>query len=279
MKPANGCIGTPWPGPRRSNASPGCIGVPLNRSCPFWRRRVPSASTARSLKKFYAEYLMRDATPAAAEAVRSFLMLRLGLRLGVRQKNLRQLLLRPRGSPATPERKLESRRCGELRWSDGEGGWRPSSHASPTQARLFFQTSVPASPAGPERTVPLERRLCEPGSRDPGTFFVKTVKVSSRNAAYNQNTLLRCLATGNSALRDLQPVYAEGRHSRLASSWTAQCEGRLGHTYAEADRLLRTGQLRHPRYADHGRCTLRALSPAEATLAAQVLNRVWDEAA
>ncbi|GEM_PF-4157296 len=63
MKPANGCIGTPWPGPRRSNASPGCIGIPLNRSCPFWRRRVPSASTARSLKKFYAGCLRRDATP------------------------------------------------------------------------------------------------------------------------------------------------------------------------------------------------------------------------
>lgn len=41
----------------------------------------------------------------------------------------------------------------------------------------------------------LDRRLCgrhRPallnGSRDPGAFFVKTLKTSSRDAAYNQHT-------------------------------------------------------------------------------------------
>lgn len=226
---------------------------------------------------------------AAAEGVRSFLVLRLGLHLGVRQKNLRQLLLRPRVSPATSDRELGIRRCGELRWSDREGDWEVfipcvafknsgSAYFSKRPFRLLLP-DLGGLYRWIDAYVGRHRSALLNGSRDPGTFFVTTVKVSSRNAAYNQNTLLRCLATGNSALRDLQPVYAEGRHSRLASSWTAQCEGRLGHTCAEADRLLRTGQLRHPRYADHGRCTLRALSPAEAALAVQVLNRVWDEAA
>lgn len=44
-------------------------------------------------------------------------MLRLGLHLGLRQRNLRELLLCPRGRRSTPERKLEALRCGELRWT------------------------------------------------------------------------------------------------------------------------------------------------------------------
>ena len=49
----------------------------------------------------------------AAEAVRSFLMLRLGLHLGLRQKNLRQLMLCPRGQMPRPERVLEKLKRGE----------------------------------------------------------------------------------------------------------------------------------------------------------------------
>jgi len=60
---------------------------------------------------------------AAAEAVRSFLMLRLGLHLGLRQKNLRQLLVCPRGHFPTSERRLEDMKRGELRWCDKEHGW------------------------------------------------------------------------------------------------------------------------------------------------------------
>lgn len=52
---------------------------------------------------------------AAAEAIRSFLPLRLGLHLGLRQKNLRQLLLCPRGQFPTSERRLEDLKRGEIR--------------------------------------------------------------------------------------------------------------------------------------------------------------------
>ncbi|RYF31404.1 MAG: hypothetical protein EOO23_02655 [Comamonadaceae bacterium] len=43
----------------------------------------------------------------AAAAVRSFLMLRFGLHLGLRQKNLRQLLVCPSGQTLRSERQLE----------------------------------------------------------------------------------------------------------------------------------------------------------------------------
>ncbi|WP_426033358.1 hypothetical protein [Caulobacter sp. DWP3-1-3b2] len=60
---------------------------------------------------------------AAAESTRSFLMLRLGLHLGLRQKNLRELLFKPKGQPGTPERQLEVLKRGELRWSMRDEGW------------------------------------------------------------------------------------------------------------------------------------------------------------
>ena len=59
----------------------------------------------------------------AAEAVRSFLMLRFGLHLGLRQKNLRQLMVCPRGQIPRSERQLEDLKRGELRWSDRDDGW------------------------------------------------------------------------------------------------------------------------------------------------------------
>jgi hypothetical protein len=59
----------------------------------------------------------------AAEAARSFLMLRLGLHLGLRQKNLRQLLICLRDQTPRTERRLEDLKRGELRWSERENGW------------------------------------------------------------------------------------------------------------------------------------------------------------
>ncbi|HVT98252.1 MAG TPA: hypothetical protein VHE33_12160, partial [Acidobacteriaceae bacterium] len=60
---------------------------------------------------------------AAAEAVRSFLLIRFGLHTGLRQKNLRQLLICPRGKLPTSERQLADMKVGELRWSERDHGW------------------------------------------------------------------------------------------------------------------------------------------------------------
>src|SRR5690606_23232992 len=63
---------------------------------------LESDSPLSEYRKITDEILKRmpdkDRYPrSAAEAVRSFLLLRLGLHLGLRQKNLRQLRLCPRG--------------------------------------------------------------------------------------------------------------------------------------------------------------------------------------
>lgn len=134
----------------------------------------------------------------AAESVRSFLMLRLGLHLGVRQKNLRQLLFQPRGNGPTPERVLEGQRRGELRWSDRDGGWEvliPSSAFKNARSSYFSQKSFRLVLPDLARLYEFietylarHRTVLLAGAEDPRTFFVKTMKTSSRSAAYDQNT-------------------------------------------------------------------------------------------
>ena len=75
----------------------------------------------------------------------ALLMLRLGLHLGVRQKNLRQLLLCVPGYKPTPERQLEMQKRGELRWLDGEGEWEVLIPASAFKnANSFFFAKRPS---------------------------------------------------------------------------------------------------------------------------------------
>lgn len=50
-------------------------------------------------------------------------MLRFGLHLGLRQKNLRQLMVCERGKLPRSERQLADMKRGELRWSDRDKGW------------------------------------------------------------------------------------------------------------------------------------------------------------
>lgn len=134
----------------------------------------------------------------AAESVRSFLMVRLALHLGLRQKNLRELLYSPRGCPPTAERILESRRCGELRWSERDQGWEvliPACAFKNSTSSFFgnkpFRLVLPD--LGElyryiESYINGQRALLLNGAPDPGTFLVKTMKATSRDAAYNQNT-------------------------------------------------------------------------------------------
>lgn len=60
---------------------------------------------------------------SAAETVRAFLLLRIGLHTGLRQKNLRDFLLCERGALSTAELRLEDMKRGELRRSTRDQGW------------------------------------------------------------------------------------------------------------------------------------------------------------
>jgi len=169
----------------------------------------------------------------AAEAARSFLMIRFALHLGLRQKNLRQLLLSPKGEPWTQEKRLIDLECGELRWNAARDRWEVF-----VPAAAFKNSYSPRFGDGQPFVLELPdyERLYEfidayierhrpcllGGIHDTPVFFVKTVKRTSATPVYEQTTFYLAWRhmierygifnpwTGRGAIRGLLP---HGPHS------------------------------------------------------------------
>ena len=226
---------------------------------------------------------------AAAEAVRSFLLIRLGMHLGLRQRNLRELLVCPRGQIPTSERHLEDRKRGELRWSDREHGWEvliPAVAFKNSTSSFFgskpFRLVLPDL-AGLYDVIDayLDRhRACLIGdAADPGTFFVKSVKRTSADASYNQNTFYEAWRltiqrygiynpyTGRGVIRGLLPHGPHNVRDVLAIHILKQTGSYEQASYAIQD----TPDMVAKHYG-------RFLPQDKAAIAAKVLNRVWEAA-
>lgn len=226
---------------------------------------------------------------AAAEAVRSFLLLRLGLHLGLRQKNLRELLVCPRGRAPTSERQLELHKRGELRWNEKECGWEvliPASAFKNANSSFFgskpFRLVLPNLGAlypHIEAYMDGHRAALLDGATDPGTFFVKTVKATTRDAAYDQTTFyeawrlviqrygIRNPYTGRGAIEGLLPHGPHNVRDVLATHILKQTGSYEQASYAIQD-TPETVQKHYGRF----------LPQDKAALAAQILNRVWEAA-
>lgn len=223
---------------------------------------------------------------AAAEAVRSFLLIRLGLHLGLRQKNLRQLLICPRGRLPTSERRLMDLKRGELRWSDREQGWEVFIPAVAFKnATSSFFGSKPFRLILPDLAdlyryiddyVTRHRAALLAGTPDPGTFFVKTVKVSSRDASYDQNTFYEAWRlviqrygiynpyTGRGAIEGLLPHGPHNVRDVLATHVL-----KITGSYEQASYAIQdTPEMVAKHYG-------RFLPQDKAALVAQILNKVW----
>lgn len=226
---------------------------------------------------------------AAAEAVRSFLMLRLGLHTGLRQKNLRQLRVCPKGGVPSSERQLEDARCGELRWSDRYQGWEvliPSIAFKNSTSSFFgskpFRLVLPDLAdlyAYIDAYVDKHRAVLLRGAKDPGTFFVKTVKTKSKSAAYDQTTFYEAWRlttqrygiynpyTGRGAIKGLLPHGPHNVRDVLATHILKQTGSYEQASYAIQD----TPEMVAQHYG-------RFLPQDKAALAAQILNKVWEAA-
>ncbi|PJI88470.1 hypothetical protein [Sphingomonas koreensis] len=224
---------------------------------------------------------------AAAEAVRGFLMLRLGLHLGVRQKNLRQLLICPRGVAHRTERQLESLRRGELHWSAREQAWEvliPSVAFKNANSSFFgkrpFRLLLPDFDGlygHLETYITRHRRLLLGDAADPGTFFIKTVKRSSSDAAYDQATFYEAWRlliqrygiynpyTGRGVIKGLLPHGPHNVRDVLATHILKQTGSYEQASYAIQD----TPDMVAKHYG-------RFLPQDKAALAARILNQVWE---
>lgn len=226
---------------------------------------------------------------AAAEAVRSFLMIRLGLHLGLRQKNLRQLLVCPRGQAPATERQLEDAKRGELRWSDREQGWEVFIPACAFKnATSSYFGSKPFRLVLPDlgslyhyidTYIDRHRKVLLRGASDPRTFFVKSVKAKTADPAYCQNTFYEAWRltiqrygiynpyTERGAIKGLLPHGPHNVRDVLATHILKVTGSYEQASYAIQD----TPEMVASHYG-------RFLPQDKAALAAQILNRVWEAA-
>ena len=242
-------------------------------------------------RKITEEILRRMPDPgryprAAAEATRAFLMLRLALHLGVRQRNLRELLLCAPGSAPRTERELETLRRGEIRWIEQARQWEvliPS--VAFKNARSSFFASRPYRLALPDlgglyrqldKYVRIDRDLLLKGAPDPGTLFVKTAKRTSRDASFNKNNFYQSWAdvirrygiwnpyTKRGAIPGLLPHGPHCVRDVLATHVLKQTGSYEQASYAIQD----TPEMVMNHYG-------RFLPGDKATMAAEILNRAW----
>ncbi|MFC7380012.1 hypothetical protein [Brevundimonas sp. GCM10030266] len=252
---------------------------------------LEAASPVGEYRKITDEILKRmpDARRyprAAAESVRSLLMIRLGLHLGLRQKNLRQMLVCPRDQAPRTERELERLKCGELRWSERDGGWEVfvpcaafKNAGSAYFSRRPFRLVLPD--LGDlyrwlEAYIEVHRPILLAGASDPGTVFVKARKRTSTDAAYNQNTFyeawrliiqrygIRNPYTGRGAIAGLLPHGPHSVRDVLATHVLKTTGSYEQASYAIQDTPA-TVQAHYGRF----------LPQDKAALAAAVLNKVW----
>jgi hypothetical protein len=223
---------------------------------------------------------------ATAESVRSFLMLRFGLHLGLRQKNLRQLMLCRRGQSPSSERRLIELERGEMRWSDRDQGWEVLIPAAAFKnGNSSFFGKKPYRLVLPDlgglygyidAYLERHRALLLRGADDPGTVFVKTVKASSKDASYDQNTFFEAWRltvqrygiynpyTGRGAIKGLLPHGPHNVRDVLATHVLKQTGSYEQASYAIQD----TPDTVAKHYG-------RFLPQDKAALAAEILNKVW----
>lgn len=224
---------------------------------------------------------------SAAEAVRSFLMLRIALHSGLRQKNLRQLLFCQRSRKHSSERLLTDRKCGELRWDQKDQVWEifiPAVAFKNADSSFFgtrpFRLALPDL-GGLYKYIDdyadTHRGLLLGKADDPGTFFVKTVKVTSVNAAYSQAAFYEAWRaiiqrhgiynpyTKRGAVRGLLPHGPHNIRDVLATHVLKVTGSFEQASYAIQD----TPEMISKHYG-------RFLPEDKAALAAKILNKVWE---
>lgn len=226
---------------------------------------------------------------AAAETARSYLLIRLGLHLGLRQKNLRQLLVCPRGTLPRSERQLESLKRGELRWNERDQGWEvlvpavafKNAHSSFFAGKPFRLVLPDLGGLYDHIATYIERHRLAllNGANDPGTFFIKTVKRTSRDASYNQSTFYEAWRlviqrygvfnpyTGRGAIKGLLPHGPHNVRDVLATHILKHTGSYEQASYAIQD----TPEMVAKHYG-------RFLPQDKAAMAARILNQVWEAA-
>jgi hypothetical protein len=178
---------------------------------------------------------------------------------------------------------------GELRWSERDCGWEVLIPAAAFKnAHSSFFAKKPFRLVLPnlghlyrhiDAYIALHRRVLLGGAPDPGTFFVKTAKATSTEAAYDQTTFYEAWRlviqrygifnpyTGRGAIRGLLPHGPHNVRDVLATHILKQTGSYEQASYAIQD----TPEMVAQHYG-------RFLPQDKAEMAARILNQVWEAA-
>jgi hypothetical protein len=174
---------------------------PFHTIMPVLKAEAPLAE----YKKIADEILKRWPSPStpleAAEASRAYLMLRFGMHLGLRQRNLRELLLCPKCDTGHSDAYLEAKRRGELRWSGSTHEWVvhiPALAFKNWDSTFFrhgpFHVALPNLEnlyAHIDDYLRRHRPVLLAGYDNPPTFFVRTLRSSKVSGEYNCGSFTR----------------------------------------------------------------------------------------
>ena len=140
----------------------------------------------------------------ASCAVRNYLLFRLALHLGLRSRNLRQLLYCPPGHLHRTASRLKQLKRGELRWKQDSCMWEvfvPTSAIKNGRNSFFngrpFQLSLPDLQdlyAWISQYISRDRPRLINGGIDPGTFFVRAY-MKGVSAEYDMHSLYQVWRT------------------------------------------------------------------------------------
>jgi len=213
-------------------------------------------------------------------------MFRLAVHLGLRQRNLRELLVCPKGKRPRSTFELESRECGELRWSKLDNGWEvyiPAIAFKNSYSAFFrkgpFRVILPRLEnlyAFVDEYLVRHRTRLLRGYSDPGTFFVRTLKSGRLSGAYDMPSFY-------AAWRLIIQRYGiYNPYTRLGA-----IEGLLPHgphnvrDVVATHVLKQTGSYELASFAIHDTPEVtrqhycRFLPEEKSSMAAAVLNKVW----
>lgn len=242
-------------------------------------------------KKITDEILHRapddvDDPLGAALNARSYLLVRFAMQLCVRQRNLRELMVCPRGVKPRSNTALEGAKCGELRWNEREDCWEvyiPAAAFKNARSSFFrgkpyrlFLRNHDGLYSRIQRYLEHHRRYLLAGMPDPGTFFVRSALSSPRTASYDMfgfyavwKTVIQKYGiynpyTGMGAIRGLLPHGPHSVRDIVATHILKQTGSYELASFALQDTV--EAVIRH--YS-------RFLPHEKVARAAEVLDRVW----
>jgi len=165
---------------------------------------VMTAKRPLNLYKKIGDEILRDLPDEnekpmlAAKIARRYLVFRFALHLGIRQRNLRELLLSPKNAARRDARELERVRRGELRWNEKERTWEvfiPAVSIKNGTSSFFqwrpFQMTLPDRENlywWIDRYIEKHRNVLLNGRTDTGAFFIRSPRKETLTPDFDEDS-------------------------------------------------------------------------------------------